>query len=69
MFVLRVADCDISITKRLPRDDVLAHRLEVEEARLVNSWLRDNAPWRALVNNFCPCDNVRWRKTGRNISE
>lgn len=39
ILVFRITDRDISIAKGLPRDYVLGHRLEVEEAGLVDSGL------------------------------
>lgn len=52
MFVFGITNCDKSVAKALPRDDVLAHCLEVKEAGLVNSWLGDNASWRALMDDL-----------------
>jgi hypothetical protein len=52
VLVFGITNCDKSVAKALPRDDVLAHCLEVKEAGFVNSWLGDNASWRALMDDL-----------------
>ena len=59
MFVFGITDGDKSVAKALPRDDVLTHCLEVKEAGFVNSWLGDNASWRALMDDLGSFVTVR----------
>ena len=59
MFDFGVTNRDISVAKALPRNDVLAHCLEVKEAWLVNSWLGDNASRWALMDDLGPFVIVR----------
>jgi hypothetical protein len=57
--VFGIAYRDVSVAEALPRYDVLAHCFEVEEAGLVNSRLRYDASWWALMDNLGPFAIVR----------